>query len=87
MQARPAVPAEVISSADVAGVAVYDDKGNKLGKIDHLIIHKSSGRVQSVVLVVNGFFGLGHSHAELPWRSLKYSPMLRAYVVLPDEQA
>lgn len=71
---------DIISTADVEGVAIYDRKGQKLGKIDHLMIDKSSGQVRSVVLVVKGFLGLGHSHAEVPWQLLKYSRMLHAYV-------
>ena len=68
-----------ISSEDVEGVAVYDAQGKKIGKVDHLVIEKVSGRVASVVLNVNGFLGLGHSHAELPWSALKYSSRLNGF--------
>jgi hypothetical protein len=76
MNTQQESPSETISTADVD--AVYDRQGRKLGKIDHLMIDKTSGQVRSVVLVVKGFLGLGHSHTELPWASLKYSRMMPA---------
>ena len=68
-----------ISSEDVHGAAVYDLKGRRLGKIDHLTIDKVSGQVRTVVLNVQGFLGLGYSHAVLPWGALKYNRKLDAY--------
>lgn len=68
-----------ISSDDVEGLAVYDAQGKKIGKINHLVIEKASGRVVSVVLKVSGFLGLGYSHAELLWGALKYSSRLNGF--------
>ena len=76
-----------ISSEDVEGVAVYDARGKKLGKIDHLVIEKISGRVVSVVLNVRGFMGLGYTHAELPWSALKYNGRLHGFEALQTPEA
>lgn len=84
MNTQQQPPSETISTADVEGVAVYDRQGRKLGKINHLMIDKTSGQGRSVVLVIKGFLGLGHSHTELPWASLEYSRMLRAFVAAQD---
>jgi hypothetical protein len=77
-----------VSTADVEGVAVYDNQGHKLGRIDHLVIDKHSGQVQAVVLVARGFLGLGHSHLKFPgMRSSTAaccgptSPRNRSYIV------
>jgi sporulation protein YlmC with PRC-barrel domain len=83
MNDNQATVSKIVSTADVEGVAVYDPTGRRLGKIDHLLIDKASGQVHSVVLLVKGFFGLGHRHAELPWRTLRYNEILRAYVAAP----
>ena len=77
----------VISSEDVEGVAVYDEQGKKIGKIDHLVIARLSGRVVSVVLSTGGFFGLGHSHAELPWGALKYNSRLNGFEARAEPRA
>ena len=71
----------IVSSEDIAGTAVYDHQGQKLGRIDHLNIDKISGRVVSVVLRIAGFLGIGHSHREVSWSSLSYSPKLNGYLV------
>lgn len=83
MNDNQATVSKIISTADVEGVAVYDPTGRRLGKIDHLLIDKASGRVHSAVLLVKGFLGLGHSHAELPWGALRYNVILHAYVAAP----
>ena len=61
------------------GTAVYDLDGKKIGKIRHLVVEKSSGRVLWVVINVTGFLGLGHSHRQAPWSSLHYDTHLSAY--------
>ena len=73
MNTQQQPPSETISTADVEGVAVYDRQGRKLGKINHLMIDKTSGQGRSVVLVIKGFLGLG-----------QYSRMLRAFVAAQD---
>jgi sporulation protein YlmC with PRC-barrel domain len=72
----------VISSEDVEGASIYDRLGKKIGKIDHLIIERLSGRVVSVVISGTGFLGLGHSHVELPWAALTYKHNLKGYEAL-----
>jgi sporulation protein YlmC with PRC-barrel domain len=72
-------PSEVVSTADVEGVAVYDGEGHKLGRVDHLMIDKATGHVRSVVLVVQGFLGIGHTHMELPWSELQYDRNRHAF--------
>ena len=85
MSTRPR-PSPIVSTDDIEGALVYDQRGRKLGRIDHLNIDKVSGRVASVVLVVAGFFGIGHSHREVPWQALTYSPKLRGYCLISDQE-
>jgi sporulation protein YlmC with PRC-barrel domain len=72
-------PSPVVSTEDIEGTPVYDGRGRKLGRIDHLNIDKVSGSVVSVVLTIAGFFGIGHSHREVPWEALIYSPERHGY--------
>jgi len=71
---------DVVTSEELHGEPVYDTQGKRLGKIRALVVEKTSGRVLSVILVVNGFFGLGHSHREVPWSALKYERRLNGFV-------
>lgn len=67
-------------------MAVYDLQGNKVGRIDHLMIDKASGQVTCAVMTVIGFFGIGHSHREVPWTALSYSTKLHGFqVTMPPD--
>ncbi len=72
-------PSAVVSTADVERVAVYDGEGHKLGRVDHLKIDKATGHVRCVVLVVQGFLGIGHTHMELPSSELRYDTSRHAF--------
>lgn len=70
----------LISSAEVEGTSVFDPAGNKIGKIDHLMIDRVSGDVRYVVMSFGGFLELGASHYPLPWNALKYDTSREGYV-------
>lgn len=69
----------LISSEDVEGTTVYSLDNESIGKIDHLMIDKISGRVTFAVISFGGFLGLGHSHYPVPWAALKYDTELEGY--------
>ena len=76
-----------ISSSKVAGTAVYNANGDKLGSIDDLIIDKLSGTVRYAALEFGGFLGVGTDRYPIPWSVLKYDTGLDGYVVpLQKEQ-
>jgi PRC-barrel domain len=71
----------LISSEKVDGTAVYNNAGDHLGTIHHLMIDKFSGHVEYAVMSFGGFLGIGESYHPLPWRTLSYSPRLGGYRV------
>ena len=75
----------LISSNKVDGTAVYATDGEKIGKIDHLMIGKRSGRVEYAVMNFGGFLGMGESHHPLPWDALDYDTDRGGYVVNIDK--
>jgi sporulation protein YlmC with PRC-barrel domain len=70
-----------ISSSKVAGTAVYNANGDKLGSIDDVIIDKLSGQVRYAALEFGGFLGVGTDRYPIPWSMLKYDTRLDGYVV------
>ena len=76
----------IISSAKVAGSAVYNPPGEKLGSIDDLMIDKRSGLVRYAVLEFGGFLGIGTEKYPLPWDALRYDTGLDGYVVAVDKE-
>jgi sporulation protein YlmC with PRC-barrel domain len=79
--------AGAIASDKVEGTAVYRSNGEKVGKIERLMIDKASGKVSYAVLSFGGFLGIGDDYYPLPWSLLKYSERLGGYEVnISDEQ-
>src|SRR5215208_8126904 len=70
-----------ISSRKVAGTAVYNANGDKLGSIDDIVIDKLSGQVRYAALEFGGFLGVGTDRYPIPWSTLKYDTRLDGYVV------
>jgi sporulation protein YlmC with PRC-barrel domain len=77
---------ELISSEQVEGTSVFDRQGEKVGKIDHLMIDKRTGHVIYAVMSFGGFLGLGHNHYPLPWSALSYDKDLEGYNTAVSEQ-
>jgi PRC-barrel domain len=88
MSERPPAIAEtslLISSDKVTGTAVYNDLGEKFGKIISFMVNKRSGQVEYAVMSFGGFLGMGEDHYPLPWRKLKYDVEKGGFVVDIDQ--
>ncbi|HXJ01107.1 MAG TPA: PRC-barrel domain-containing protein [Micropepsaceae bacterium] len=71
----------LIASDKVEETAVYGPNGDKIGRVENLMIDKRSGHVAYAVLSFGGFLGMGTDHYPLPWAMLKYDEGLGGYVV------
>jgi len=77
----------LIASDRVEGTAVYDARGKRIGKVEHLVIDKAGGRVAYAVLSFGGFLGIGASRYPIPWPMLSYDETLGGYRVdITDDQ-
>ena len=77
---------DLISSEQVEGTDVFDRKGERVGKIDHLMIDKKTGSVTYAVMSFGGFMGLGHNHYPLPWSALSYDTGIEGYRTAVSEK-
>jgi hypothetical protein len=75
----------LIASDKVAGTAVYDPKGQRLGTVHNFMVDKVSGQAAYAVLSFGGFLGLGERFYPLPWPALRYAPEHGGYVVDLDK--
>lgn len=71
--------AALISSAKIQGGNVYRLNGEKIGRIEHMMIDKVSGRIAYVVVSAGGFMGQGHDYYPLPWCLFTYNDRLGGY--------
>ena len=71
----------LISASKVQGTAVYNMEGDRLGHVEDVMLHKTSGQVAFAVLSFGGFLGIGEKFNPLPWSVLTYDPGKGGYVV------
>ena len=77
----------LIASDRIEGTLVRRHSGEKIGKIERLMIDKESGTIAYAVMSFGGLFGLGDNYYQIPWSMLKYNQSLDAYESdIPDEQ-
>ena len=76
----------LIGSDKVEGTDVYRSNGEKVGKIERMMLDKASGKVAYAVMSFGGFLGLGHDHYPIPWPRLNYNEQLGGYEVNITEQ-
>jgi sporulation protein YlmC with PRC-barrel domain len=77
----------LIASDRIEGTLVRRPNGEKIGRIERLMIDKASGTIAYAVMSFGGLFGLGDNHYEIPWSLLKYNQSLDAYESdIPEEQ-
>jgi sporulation protein YlmC with PRC-barrel domain len=79
MYDNPSRTANLVSSSDVNGTAVYGVDGTKVGAIDHLMIDKQSGKIAYAVMGFGGFLGMGEDYHSIPWAALHYNTNLEGF--------
>ena len=62
----------LIGSDKVEGTAVYRSNGEKVGRIERVMIDKINGKVAYAVMSFGGFMGIGEDYYPLPWSLLTY---------------
>jgi hypothetical protein len=76
----------LIGSDKVEGTPVYRSNGERVGKIERVMIDKIGGKVAYAVMSFGGFMGIGEDYYPLPWSLLTYNPVLDGYEVNIGEQ-
>ncbi|RIV84620.1 PRC-barrel domain-containing protein [Aurantiacibacter zhengii] len=74
-----------IASDRVEGTRVYRPDGERIGRINHFMVNKRSGKAEFAVMSFGGFLGLGDELRPVPWDALEYSNDLGGYVVSADD--
>ena len=73
-------------SSQIAGMTVTNPQGEKLGKIDDLLIDQG-GAVKYAILSHGGLLGIGDKLIPIPWRALKLDKEKGTLVVNADKAA
>jgi sporulation protein YlmC with PRC-barrel domain len=79
--------ASLIASDKVEGTAVYRSNGDRIGRIETIMLDKRSGDVAYAVMSFGGFLGMGSERFPIPWSLLSYNEDLGGYEVnVSDDQ-
>jgi sporulation protein YlmC with PRC-barrel domain len=70
-----------ILASKVKGTTVYDQRGDKVGVVEDVILDKQSDRIMFAALGQGGVLGMGEKFYPVPWSMLDYSPSKGGYVV------
>ena|ERR1700693_1673193 len=71
----------LIASDKVEATPVYRSNGEKVGRIERVMIGKTNGKVEYAVMSFGGFMSMGEDYYPLPWHLLTYNPSLEGYEV------
>lgn len=70
----------IVRADEVIGVKVINANKDTLGKIYQIVINKTSGQVEYVVLDSGSFLGLGGKYFALPWNAIHYDVVEEAFI-------
>jgi sporulation protein YlmC with PRC-barrel domain len=76
-----------IRASKVIGTSVYNGAGEKIGKVEDVVLDKQSNAIMFAVVGFGGFLGMNEKFHPLPWSTLDYEKGKDGYVVnLTKEQ-
>lgn len=77
----PSGHTRAITASKVQGTPVYNMSGEKIGKVEDVMLDKTSNNIMFAVLGFGGFLGIGEKFHPVPWPVLDYDPQRDGYVV------
>jgi sporulation protein YlmC with PRC-barrel domain len=76
-----AASSDAIRAKQVIGTSVRDLSGEKIGKVEDIVLDKLSNNIVFAIVGFGGFLGMGEKYHPIPWSSLKYDEREGSYVV------
>jgi hyperosmotically inducible periplasmic protein len=64
---------DTAKASDVIGMTVKNNQGEKLGKVENMLVDLSSGRIVAVVVSSGGFLGMGDELSAVPPTTLRFN--------------
>ncbi|WP_127143621.1 PRC-barrel domain-containing protein [Pelagibacterium montanilacus] len=70
-----------IRATRAIGTDVYNMNGEKIGKVEDIVLDKLDNAIMFAVVGFGGFLGMGEKYHPLPWSALDYAEDTGGYVV------
>ena len=77
----------LICSAKVEGTSVFDPDGKKLGRVETVMLNKTSGRIEYAVVRLPGGLVSGETYRPVAWSALRYDTAAGGYQIDADRQS
>lgn len=77
----PSGHTSAIRAKKVIGTTVKSRGGDKIGKVEDIVLDKLSNNIMFAVVGFGGVLGAGEKYHPLPWATLDYDEKEDAYVV------
>lgn len=78
-------PKLALSASTIIGDEVENTSGERLGKIEELMIDVEQGRIAYAVLSFGGFMGVGDKLFAIPWSALRVNTQEHKFVLEADK--
>ena len=78
-------PVQRLTATSIIGDAVENSKGDKLGKIDNLMINLSTGQVEYAVIEHGGLLGVGSKLFAIPFDELQVDEVKECFILNRDK--
>lgn len=70
-----------IPASRTIGTPVYNSAGDKIGKVEDVMLDKMDNSILYAVVGFGGFLGMGEKYHPIPWSTLDYNKDKDGYVV------
>ena len=70
-----------IRASRTIGTSVYNTQGDKIGKVEDVVLDKTNNSIMFAVVSFGGFLGMGEKFHPVPWSALDYSKDQDGYVI------
>jgi sporulation protein YlmC with PRC-barrel domain len=77
---------KVLSASTLIGDNIENPQGEKLGKLEEIMIDLQSGKIAYAVLSFGGFLGMGEKLFALPWQTLHVDEQRRCIILNANKE-
>ena len=70
-----------IRASRTIGTSAYNTQGEKIGKVEDIVLNKTDNSIMFAVVGFGGFLGMGEKYHPVHWSALDYSNDRDGYVV------
>lgn len=79
--AHPNSPLKFLTASSIIGDEILNPSGEKLGKINDIMIELSNGKIEYVVIELGGFLGIGEKYFAIPFALLEVDAKNEVFIL------